>query len=44
LVDATVGAYMILMKDYQPAPLGVPGAEMIGNNLLQQGGMMIPDS
>jgi hypothetical protein len=44
LVDATVGGYMILMKDYQPAPLGVPGAEMIGNNLFQQGGYLIPDS
>jgi hypothetical protein len=44
LVDATVGGYMILMKDYQLAPMGVPGAEVVKNNLWDQGGMLIADS
>lgn len=44
LVDATLGGFKILMKDYQIAPMGVPGATVIRANLGDQGGVMVPDS
>lgn len=44
LVDAVVGGYMILMKDFKTAPMGIPGGMTVSNNLIQQGGLLIPEA
>ena len=44
LVDAVVGGYMILMKDFKVSAMGVAGGTTVSSNLIEQGGILIPDA